>query len=263
MNLGLTDRVAIVAAASSGLGRAVATELSREGARVAICARTAADLAKTAQEISHETGREVFHQSVDVTDSTAVTAFVAAVENRFGRVDICITNSGGPPSKLFKDTKSSDWKSAVDLLLMSTVFFAQETLPRMQKNKWGRFITITSYAVKQPVDGLLLSNSVRSAVTGLARTLANEYAADGITVNNVCPGYTATDRLGELAAVISARTGTTPEEVFTGWERQIPAGRIGKPEEFAAVVAFLASERASYVNGTSIAVDGGIVRSLL
>jgi len=263
MNLGLTDRVAIVAAASSGLGRAVAAELSREGARVAICARTAADLAKTAEEISRETGHEVFHQSVDVTDGVAVARFVAAVEHRFGRIDICITNSGGPPSKLFKDTNSSDWKSAVDLLLMSAVFFAQETLPRMQKNKWGRFITITSYTVKQPVDGLLLSNSVRSAVTGLARTLANEYAAHGITVNNVCPGYTGTDRLGELAAVLSARHGTTPQEVFAGWERQIPAGRIGKPEEFAAVVAFLASERASYVNGTSIAVDGGIVRSLL
>jgi 3-oxoacyl-[acyl-carrier protein] reductase len=261
MNLGLTDRVAIVAAASSGLGRAVAAELSREGARVAICARTAADLAKTAEEISRETGHEVFHQSVDVTDGAAVAKFVAAVEHRFGRIDICITNSGGPPSKLFKDTNSSDWKSAVDLLLMSAVFFAQETLPRMQKNKWGRFITITSYTVKQPVDGLLLSNSVRSAVTGLARTLANEYAAHGITVNNVCPGYTG--RLGELAEVLSKRHGTTPQEVYAGWERQIPAGRIGKPEEFAAVVAFLASERASYVNGTSIAVDGGIVRSLL
>src|SRR5271168_4933326 len=211
MNLGLTDRVAIVAAASSGLGRAVATELSREGARVAICARTAADLAKTAEEISRDTGHQVFHQPVDVTDEAAVAGFVAAVERCFGRIDICVTNSGGPPSKMFKDTNSSDWKSAVDLLLMSTVFFAKETLPRMQKNKWGRFITITSYTVKQPVDGLLLSNSVRAAVTGLARTLANEYAAQGITVNNVCPGYTRTDRLSELAEVIAARTGASPE----------------------------------------------------
>jgi 3-oxoacyl-[acyl-carrier protein] reductase len=263
MDLGLSQRVAIVAAGSSGLGRAAATELSREGARVAICARHAEDLAKTAAEISAQTGHEVFHQSADVTDQLAVTNFVSAVENRFGRVDICVTNSGGPPSKLFKDTNPADWKSAVDLLLMSTVFFAKETLPRMQKNKWGRFITITSYAVKQPVDGLLLSNSVRSAVTGLARTLANEYAADGITVNNVCPGYTRTDRLSELAEAVSARTGVTPAEVFAGWERQIPAGRLGAPQEFAAVVAFLASERASYINGASIAVDGGIVRSLL
>jgi len=263
MDLGLGGRVAIVAAASTGLGFAVARELSREGADVAICARTAADLQSAAANIRKVSGHEVFHQPVDVTDANAVAAFVSAVETRFGRVDICITNSGGPPSKLFEETKPDDWKAAIDLLLMSVVFFARETLPRMKKNKWGRFITITSYAVKQPVDGLLLSNSVRAAVTGLARTLANEYAAHGITVNNVCPGYTRTDRLGDLADVISARTGTKPEDVFIGWERQIPAGRIGTPEEFAAVVTFLASERASYVNGTSIAVDGGIVRSLL
>jgi 3-oxoacyl-[acyl-carrier protein] reductase len=263
MDLGLKGRAAIVAAASSGLGRAVARELAREGARVAICARTAGDIERAGTEICEETGSDVFAQAVDVRDEAAVRRFVAAVGERFGKVDICVTNSGGPPSKLFADTTSQDWRSAVDLLLMSTVFFARETLPRMVKNKWGRFITITSYAVKQPVDGLLLSNSIRSAVTGLARTLANEYAAHGITVNNVCPGYTGTDRLGELAETISARTGMAPEEVFAGWKHQIPTGRIGTPEEFAAVVTFLASERASYVNGTSIAVDGGIVRSLL
>ncbi|HEY2548236.1 MAG TPA: SDR family oxidoreductase, partial [Candidatus Acidoferrum sp.] len=181
----------------------------------------------------------------------------------FGRIDICVTNSGGPPSKLFVDTNPEDWRAAVDLLLMSTAFFAKETLPRMQKNKWGRFITITSSAVKQPVDGLLLSNSIRSAVAGLAKTLANEYAAHGITVNNVCPGYTHTARLDDLAATISARTGSQPESIFADWTRQIPAGRVGTPQEFAAVVTFLASDRASYVNGTSIAVDGGMIRSLL
>lgn len=263
MDLGLRDRVAIVAAASKGLGRAVAEEFSREGARVAICARTATTLAETAALIYKATGREVFHQALDVTDSAAVATFVAAVEARFGRIDICVTNSGGPPSNAFKNTNPEEWRSAVDQLLMSTVFFARETLPRMEKNKWGRLITITSSAVKQPVDGLLLSNSVRAAVTGLARTLANEYAADGITVNNVCPGYTRTARLDGLASTISARTGAKPEEVFAGWEREIPARRLGTPQEFAAVVAFLASERASYVTGVSIAVDGGLVRGLL
>jgi len=161
------------------------------------------------------------------------------------------------------NTSPEDWRSAIDQLLMSTVFFAREALPRMQKKKWGRLITITSSAVKQPVDGLLLSNSVRAAVTGLARTLANEYAAEGITMNNVCPGYTRTARLDGLASTISARTGTKPEEVFAGWEREIPMKRLGTPQEFAAVVAFLASERASYVTGASLAVDGGLVRSLL
>jgi 3-oxoacyl-[acyl-carrier protein] reductase len=263
MDLGLTGRVAIVAAASKGLGRAVAEELAREGARVAICARSADTLEETAAQIQKATGREVFHGALDVTDSSAVSDFVASVEARFGRIDICVTNSGGPPSNSFKSTPPEAWRSAVDQLLMSTIYFAKEVLPRMQKNKWGRLITITSSAVKQPVEGLLLSNSIRAAVTGLARTLANEYAADGITVNNVCPGYTRTARLGGLATSISARTGSKPEEVFANWEREIPAGRLGTPQEFAAVVAFLASERASYVNGTSIAVDGGLVRSLL
>lgn len=263
MDRGLKGRAAIVAAASTGLGGAVALELAREGARVAICARTAETLQKTATEIREETGAEVLPEALDVRDPAGVTRFVNTVEARFGKIDICVTNSGGPPSKLFAETQPEDWRSAVDLLLMSTVFFARETLPRMKKNGWGRFITITSYAVKQPVDGLLLSNSIRAAVTGLARTLANEYGAYGITVNNVCPGYTATERLGDLADVISKRTGATPEEVFAGWAKEIPAGRMGKPEEFAAAVAFLASERASYVNGTSLTVDGGIVRSLL
>src|SRR5580704_6883475 len=262
MNLGLANRVAIVAAASKGLGRAVAEELAREGARVAICARSTSELEQAAAHIQKSTGRDVFHQSVDVTNPAAVSHLVAAVE-RFGRLDICVTNSGGPPSKMFADTNPEDWRSAVDLLLMSTDFFAKATLPRMQKNQWGRLITITSSAVKQPVDGLLLSNSIRAAVTGLARTLANEYAAYGITVNNVCPGYTRTARLDSLAATISARTGSPSDTVFADWTRQIPAGRIGTPQEFPAVVAFLASERASYVNGASIAVDGGMVRSLL
>jgi 3-oxoacyl-[acyl-carrier protein] reductase len=263
MDLGLTGRMAIVAAASKGLGRAVAEELAREGAHIAICARTASTLEETAAQIQKNTGQGVFQRAVDVTDSKAVTDFVAEVETLFGRIDICVTNSGGPPSNLFKNTPPEAWRSAVDQLLMSTIYFAKEVLPRMQKNKWGRLITITSSAVKQPVEGLLLSNSVRAAVSGLARTLANEYAADGITVNNVCPGYTRTARLDALASSISARTGAKPEEVFAHWEHEIPAGRIGTPQEFAAVVAFLASERASYVNGTSIAIDGGLVRSLL
>jgi 3-oxoacyl-[acyl-carrier protein] reductase len=263
MDLGLKGRVAIVAAASTGLGFAVAQELAREGADVAICARTASDLQAAAEKIKNASGRDAFRQVVDVTDAQAVAKFVADVETRFGRVDICVTNSGGPPSKLFEETRDEEWRAAIDQLLMSCVAFAREALPRMKKNKWGRFITITSYTVKQPVDGLLLSNSIRSAVTGLAKTLANEYGPHGITINNVCPGYTRTDRLGDLATAISKRTGAKPEEVFAGWEKQIPLGRVGSPEEFAAMVTFLASERASYVNGTSIAVDGGIVRSLL
>ncbi len=262
MDLGLRGRVAIVAAASKGLGRAVAEELAREGADVAICARTAADLEKAAERIRTVGGRDILWQALDVSDPQAVSSFVAAVEHRFGRVDICITNTGGPPSKLFMATTQEDWRTWTDQLLMSTVYFAKEVLPRMQKNSWGRFVTITSYSVKQPVEGLLLSNSLRAGVTGMVKTLANEFGQFGITVNNVCPGYTRTDRLDDLAGMMAERTGATPEEVFAGWKKLIPAGRLGKPEEFAAVVTFLASERASYINGVSLAIDGGTTRSL-
>jgi len=262
MDLGLLGRVAIVAAASKGLGRAVAEELAREGAEIAVCSRTAVDLETAAQQIQAAGGREVFWQAVDVGQADQVARFVAAVESRFGRVDICVTNTGGPPSKPFSATSNEDWRVWTDQLLMSTVYFAQETLPRMQKNRWGRFLTITSYSVKQPVDGLLLSNSLRAGVTGLMRTLANEYAAHGITVNNVCPGYTRTDRLDDLAGMMAGRTGATRDEIFAGWKKLIPAGRLGRPDEFAAVVAFLASEKASYVNGVSLTIDGGTTRSL-
>lgn len=263
MDLGLRGRVAIVAAASKGLGRAVAEELAREGAEIVICSRTAADLEKAATRIQSLGGREVFWQPVDVADAGAVARFVEAVEERFGRVDICVTNTGGPPSKLFAATTNEDWRAWTEQLLMSVVYFAQAVLPRMQKNRWGRFLTITSYSVKQPVEGLLLSNSLRAGVVGLMRTLANEYGAHGITVNNVCPGYTRTDRLDDLAGMMAARTGTSAEEVLAGWKKLIPAERLGTPEEFASVVAFLVSEPASYVNGVSLAVDGGTTRSLL
>ncbi|HEV2489142.1 MAG TPA: SDR family oxidoreductase [Candidatus Acidoferrales bacterium] len=263
MDLGLKGRVAIVAAASKGLGRAVAAELAREGAEVAICARTAADLEEAASNIRKDTGRELFYQAFDVTRQSAVRDFVAAVEKKFGRVDVCVTNAGGPPSKKFLDISLEEWRTAVDLTLLSAVYFAREVLPLMQKRRWGRFLTITSVSVKQPIDGLLLSNSIRAAVTGLVRTLANEFGPDGITVNNICPGYTLTERLDELAAAQAKQSGIPREKVFERWSSQVPLGRLGKPEEFAALVTFLASERASYINGTSIAVDGGWVKSLL
>jgi 3-oxoacyl-[acyl-carrier protein] reductase len=259
----LTGRVAIVAAASKGLGRAVAEELGREGAEIAICARTASETEKTAKAIEAATGRAVLWRAIDVTRAGDVHEFVAAVEKRFGRVDICVTNAGGPPSKTFLETTNEEWRAAVDMNLMSAVYFAREVLPGMRRRKWGRLITITSMTVKQPVDGLILSNSVRAAVTGLARTLANEFGADGITVNNVAPGYTLTDRLEELSVKRAADLGVSKEKVLEQMSASVPARRIGRPEEFAAAVAFLASERASYLNGTTIAVDGGWVRSLL
>lgn len=243
MDLGLKDRVAVVAASSKGLGKAVALGLAAEGAKLAICARGEEELRRTAAEIP----TEVLAQTVDVTVEAQVRGFVEAVMRKFGRVDICVTNAGGPPAKRFADTSIEDWRSAVDLNFMSTLYFAQAVLPHMQHRRWGRLIAISSVAVLQPVDGLVLSNAARSAVRGLVKSLSNEYAPYNVLVNNVCPGYTATERLKKL-------------DVHP--EAQIPLGRIGTPEEFASLVVFLASERSSYITGVSIPVDGGWTKAL-
>ncbi len=263
MDLGLRGRIAIVAAASKGLGKAVALELAQEGAEIAICSRNSNELEKAARDIRDRTGRAVFAQSLDVTDAAGVQSFVFEVERRYGQVDVCVTNAGGPPAKKFLDISVDEWRAAVDLTLLSAVYFAREVLPRMRKRRWGRLITITSVSVKQPIDNLLLSNSIRAAVTGLAKTLANEFGADGITVNNVCPGYTLTERLSELADNMAKGATSSRDTVLNQWAAQIPIGRVATPEEFAALVAFLASERASSINGATIPVDGGWVKGLL
>jgi 3-oxoacyl-[acyl-carrier protein] reductase len=262
MDLGLKDRVALVAAASTGLGKAAAFGLAREGAKVALCARTQSTLEATAAEIHRETGVSVFARAVDVTVREQVKRFVSETLQEFGRLDICVANAGGPPSKTFGETTVDDWEKAARLNLMSTVYLAMETLPVMQQRRWGRFIAITSISVKQPVEGLILSNSIRAGVSGLVKTLANEYGPSNILVNNVCPGFTATARLIELAEMLAAKQGVTPAEIESRWTSGVPLGRVGQPEEFANLVVFLASERASYITGASIAVDGGSVKGL-
>jgi 3-oxoacyl-[acyl-carrier protein] reductase len=260
MDLGLKDRVAIVAASSQGLGKAIALGLAREGAIVSLCARTAATLNAAAEEIRRETGSGVMTRAIDVTRHEDVRRFVADTVAEYGRVDICVANAGGPPSKSFAETTIEDWRHAADLNLMSTVYLAKETLPVMQRHRWGRFIAITSVTVKQPIDGLILSNAVRSGVNGLIKTLANEYGPYNVLVNNVCPGYTATARLLELADRLAQTGDVSPKDVEERWASQTPLRRIGQPEELANLVVFLASERASYITGSSIAVDGGIVK---
>jgi len=262
MELGLKDRAAIVAASSQGLGKAVALALAREGAKLALCARTESTLNNVADEIRRETGADVMTRAFDVTVYEDVRRFVADTASRYGRLDICVANAGGPPSKTFDQTTAEDWEAATRLNFLSTVYFAKEALPLMQARRWGRFIAITSVTVKQPVDGLILSNAVRCSVSGLVKSLSNEYGPYNVLVNNVCPGYTATARLMSLTGTLAAREGVSPKEIEDRWARQSPLRRIGTPEEFANVVLFLASECASYITGASIAVDGGLAKGL-
>lgn len=263
MDLGLRGKVALVAAASKGLGRAVAHELAAEGAALAICSRDADAIAEAGRDIAAATGADVLAQAADVSDPAAIAALVDAALARFGRVDILLTNSGGPPSGRFEALDAAAWQRAAELTLFAPVELARRVLPGMKSRGWGRILNVTSIAVKQPIDNLMLSNSLRAAVTGWARTLANEVAPHGITVNNLMPGYTRTERVDELAGVIARREGITPEQATARWEREIPMGRLGDVREFAALAAFLASERASYITGTSIPVDGGWIKALL
>lgn len=259
MDLGLRGRSALVAAASRGLGRAIAEELAAEGADLTVCARGEAALAEAADAL-RAAGARVTAVAADLTDPAGVERVVRAATEAYGRVDVLVTNTGGPPAGPFESHSAETWRQAIAGNLESVLNLVRLVLPGMRERRWGRIVNVTSIAVKQPVDGLILSNSVRAAVTGFARTLANEVAADGVTVNNALPGYHRTRRVEELAARAAQSGGG---DAVARWEREIPMGRLGDPREFAALVAFLCSERASYVTGTSITVDGGWTRGLL
>jgi 3-oxoacyl-[acyl-carrier protein] reductase len=262
VELGLHGKVAFVAAASKGLGRAIAAELATEGASLALNARGRAALEKTRDEIVEGAGCEVIALPGDVANADEVEKMVSAALAHFGRIDILITNAGGPPSGAFETLSHEMWQAAVDTTLMSVVNLSRAVLPGMKERRWGRIINVTSITVKQPVHGLMLSNSLRSAVTGFARTLADEVAPFGITVNNILPGYTRTERVEQLSAATAARENISQQQAIGRWESEIPMGRLGEPREFAALAAFLASDRASYITAGSIAVDGGWIRSL-
>jgi 3-oxoacyl-[acyl-carrier protein] reductase len=262
MDLGLKNRVAIVAASSQGIGRATAQAFAAEGCIVAMCARGKESLDHAAASIRKQHSAEVFAEPLDVADPAAVGAFVEAVASKYGRVDICVTNAGGPPAKSFLATNPEDWNNAVQLNLLSAVYFAQAVIPHMQRRKWGRIVTITSITTKQPVADLVLSNAVRAGVMGLVRSLANEFGKDGILVNNVGPGFTATDRLKELASVRSSSSGKTQQDIFDGWAADAPLRRLGEPREVADAIVWLASERASYITGQTFLVDGGLYKGL-
>ena len=263
MNLGLEGKVALVAAASKGLGRAVADELAAEGCSLVVCARGRDSLDAACEEIRNATGAEVLGVAADVSRSEDVARVVGAGLERFGRIDVLVTNSGGPPAGAFDSLSAEDWEGATRVLLTSVLEFTRAVLPGMKERRWGRILNVTSIAVKQPVENLMLSNSLRAAVTGFARTLANEVAPYNVTVNNLMPGYTRTERVVELAETLAAKGGGSPADFTARWEAEIPMRRLGEPREFAALAAFLASERAGYITGTSIPVDGGWIRSLL
>lgn len=263
MDLGLRGRTALVAASSKGLGRAVAEELAREGVDLALCARGEDALRAAADEIRNATGVRVVAVAADLSNPADVSRVFETAERELGHVDILVTNTGGPPAGPFESHSMEAWHEAVRQNLDSVLNLTRAALPAMKQRRWGRIINVTSIAVKQPVENLILSNTVRAAVTGFARTLANEVAQFGITVNNVMPGYTRTHRIDELSARNAELHGTSADAELAKWEEQIPMRRLGDPREFAAMVAFLASERASYTTGASIPVDGGWIRSLL
>jgi 3-oxoacyl-[acyl-carrier protein] reductase len=262
METGLRDRVAIVAASSQGIGRAAAQAFAAEGCRLAMCARKQPALQQAAEKIQQQYNVPVLAEAFDVTDAGAVRDFVKSVVARFGSVDICVTNAGGPPAKGFLATSHDDWRQALDQNFLSTVYFAHEVIPHMQAKHWGRIITITSITTKQPVPDLVLSNAVRTAVVGLIKSLANEFGKDGILVNNVAPGYTATDRLKDLARSRSAATHQSEKDIYEGWAKDSALKRVALPEEVADTIVWLASERASFVTGQTILVDGGAYKGL-
>ena len=262
MDLGLKGRATIVTAASSGLGKATAMELAAEGARVMISARRQEALRSAADEIRSVTGTEVLAIAGDVTDEEHVRNLVQETVQQFGSVDILVTNAGGPAAGFFEDFNAGHYRDALELNLISTINLCREAVPHMRKRGWGRIVAITSIAAKQPVENLILSNTARAGVLGFMKSLSQQVASDGITVNTVCPGYHLTERLKSLSSLIAKNEGVSVEDVYARWASSTAVKRIGDPREFAAVVAFLCSERASYLTGAVIQIDGGAYRAL-
>ncbi len=263
MDLGIKDKVALVTGASAGLGFAAAMALSDEGVRVAINSRSEENLKKAAEQIQKKTGYNPSFYPGDLSITGKAEEIVDKVSQELGSIDILVANAGGPPAGPFKSHSKETWQESVDLTLFSSINLSRAVIPNMVEKKWGRIIFITSIAVKQPSDGLIISNTLRAGLTGFAKTISNEYAKFGLTINTVCPGYTKTERLRQLADVKSKMFGNTPEDIYNEWISSTPAGRLGRPEELAALIAFLSSEKAAYITGTSILVDGGNYKGLL
>ena len=262
MDLGLEGRGALVGGSSSGLGLAIATRLAAEGARVAVNGRDRQRSERAAALIRPGPGGEAVALSADVSDPAQAAALVAAAHERFGRLDILVCNAGGPPATTFAEAPADAWQKALDLNLLSTVHLCRAAVPLMRARRWGRIVCLTSFAALEPLPGLILSTTARAGVIGFAKCLADEVARDGICVTTLCPGYFRTERVVDLAKARAAREGTTVEAIQSRQIGSIPLGRMGEPEELADVVAFLASERAAYITGAVVTVDGGYLRSI-
>ena len=263
MDLGLTDKVVIVGGASKGIGRATALAFAQEGAKVVICARNPELLEKTAGEIRSETGTEVLPVAGDLSQAAATEKLVDATITKFGTVHVLVANTGGPPMGGFGDMDDAAWENAFALNFLSTVRLIRKVLPYMEKQRWGRIVSVMSMSVKEPIDGLILSNGVRPAVIGMAKTLSREIGKHNITINAVLPGRILTDRLKGGLAARAEKTGKTLQQALEGSARDVPLGRIGDPSEMASGIVFLASAAASYITGVSLQIDGGAIKGLL
>jgi 3-oxoacyl-[acyl-carrier protein] reductase len=262
MDLGIKGKTALITASSQGIGKAIAEGLAAEGCKVAICARNKQELLNLSNDLKRRYGIDASWSVCDLNKTKDIESTVEAVHKQLGTIDILVNNCGGPSSGYFSEFSDKQWLGAFDQVLMSAIRFTRLVIPDMIANEWGRVINITSISVKQPIDNLLLSNSLRSGVTGLAKTLSMEYAKYNITVNNVAPGFTLTNRLYDLSVTRAKQQNTSHEEILTSMAKETPSNRLGSPEEVASAVLFLASQKASYITGTTLNVDGGLNKGL-
>ena len=262
MNLGLADKVVLVAASSTGIGRACAEMFAREKAKVVMCARNEERLAEAAGKIKEATGAEGLALPCDLTSAESIENLVFEAAKALGPIDVLVNNAGGPPEGGYFQLTDDDWWEGLQLNFMSMVSLCRNVVPSMKAREWGRIINIASVSAKQPMEGLLISNAVRAGVLGFAKSISQEFAPYGVTVNTVLPGFTETQRLAELAKDKAQFKKTTPQEIVNEWKAQIPMGRLGKAHEVAALVAFLASQPAAYITGQAIAVDGGWTKGI-